>query len=95
MGGQLPSKAHVNFRQFTAVFEIGCKLLCAVVNLNFHNNLQCCLLMKIPLFMSGHESLMKSVLHLDISLVQIMSRSSILLVRISNLVPPPLLFLLI
>ena len=51
MGGQLPSKAHVNFRQFTAVLGIACKLPCAVVNLNFHNNLQCHLLTKTPLFM--------------------------------------------
>ena len=51
MGGQMPSKAHVNFRQFTAVFGVACKLLCAVVNLNFHDNLQCRLLMKILLFM--------------------------------------------
>jgi len=51
MGGQLPSKAHVNFRQFTAVLSVTCKLPCAVVNLNFHDNLQCRLLTKIPLFM--------------------------------------------
>ena len=43
MGGQLTSKAHVNFRQFTAVIGVACKLSCAIVNLNFHDNLQCCL----------------------------------------------------
>ena len=51
MGGQLPSKAHVNFREFTAVFGVACKLSCAVVNLNFQDNLQCRLLTKVPLFM--------------------------------------------
>ena len=50
MGGQLPSKAHVKFQQFRAVFVVACKLPCAVVNLNFHDNLQCLLLTKIPLF---------------------------------------------
>ena len=53
MGGQLPRKAHVSFWQFTAVFGVACKLLCAVGNLNFHDNLQCSLLMKIPLLMQS------------------------------------------
>ena len=51
MGGQLPSKAHVNFRQFPAVFGVACKLPCTAVNLKFHDNLQCRILTKIPLFM--------------------------------------------
>ena len=41
MGGQLPSKAHVNFRHFMAVFDVACKLPCAVLNMNFHDDLQC------------------------------------------------------
>ena len=54
MRGQLPSKAHVNYQQFTAVFGVACKLPCAVANLKFHINLQCCLLTKIPLVMQCH-----------------------------------------
>ena len=38
MGGQLTSKAHISFQEFTAVFGVACKLPCAVMNLNFHNS---------------------------------------------------------
>ena len=51
MGGQLQSKAHVNFQQVMRGFGVACKLPCAVANLKFHNNLQCQVLTKIPLFM--------------------------------------------
>ena len=53
-GEQLPSKAHVNFRQFMADFGVAYKLLSAVVNLNFPDNLQYRLLTKIPLFMQWY-----------------------------------------
>ena len=50
MGGHLPSKGHVNFHQFTALFSVACKLPRAVANLKVHVNLQGRILTKIPLF---------------------------------------------
>ena len=44
-----------------AVFGVACKLPCAVINLNFHDNLQCRLLMKIPLSMQCRAGWLSAV----------------------------------